>query len=81
MSSASRQTQFDFPQVGPRNMYLMYHEEQPTADYTFPELERARSRMTFGEAYLTHLEVLQNVGLTSIEPICMKVKKSSRFWF
>ena len=25
--------------------------------------------MTFGQAYITHLQVLQNVGMTSIEPI------------
>ena len=65
----SHKKSFDFPQVGNRNMYLMYHEELESLSKHFPELTRARFWMTFGEAYLTHLEVLQNVGLTSIEPI------------
>jgi saccharopine dehydrogenase (NAD+, L-lysine-forming) len=60
---------FDFPQVGERNMYLMYHEELESLVKHFPEISRARFWMTFGDAYLKHLEVLQNVGLTSIEPV------------
>lgn len=60
---------FDFPEVGSRNMYLMYHEELESLAKNYPELERARFWMTFGDNYLKHLEVLQNVGLTSIEPI------------
>jgi saccharopine dehydrogenase (NAD+, L-lysine-forming) len=65
---SSRQS-FDFPEVGDRNMYLMYHEELESLVKHFPQIQRARFWMTFGDAYLTHLEVLQNVGLTSIEPI------------
>ena len=60
---------FDFPSVGTRNMYLMYHEELESLTRHFPALERARFWMTFGDAYLTHLGVLQNVGMTSIEPV------------
>lgn len=60
---------FDFPEVGMRNMYLMYHEELESLMRHFPEVKRARFWMTFGDAYLTHLEVLQNVGMTSIKPI------------
>ena len=60
---------FDFPQVGNRNMYLMYHEELESLSKHFPELTRARFWMTFGDAYLTHLNVLENIGMTSIEPI------------
>jgi len=48
---------------------LMYHEELESLVKHLPEIKRARFWMTFGDAYLTHLEVLQNVGLTSIEPI------------
>lgn len=65
----SHKQTFDFPQVGARNMYLMYHEELESLSKHFPELERARFWMTFGDAYLTHLEVLQNVGMTAIEPV------------
>ena len=50
-------------------MYLMYHEELESLSKHFPELTRARFWMTFGDAYLTHLNVLENIGMTSIEPI------------
>ena len=60
---------YDFPEVGVRNMYMMYHEELESLVTHFPEIKKARFWMTFGDAYLTHLEVLQNVGMTSIEPV------------
>ena len=62
-------TAFDFEGVGEKNAYLMYHEELESLAKFLPELERARFWMTFGDAYVTHLTVLQNVGMTSIEPI------------
>lgn len=65
----SRRVNFDFEGVGPKNMYLMYHEELESLAKFVPELERARFWMTFGDQYITHLTVLQNVGMTSIEPI------------
>ena len=65
----SHKQSFDFPQIGNRNMYLMYHEELESLSKHFPELTRARFWMTFGDAYLTHLNVLENIGMTSIEPI------------
>lgn len=65
----SHKQPFEFPEVGERTMYLMYHEELESLTTHLPEIERARFWMTFGEAYLRHLEVLQNVGLTSIEPV------------
>lgn len=60
---------FDFDQVGPKNMYLMYHEELESLSKFVPELERARFWMTFGDEYIKHLTVLQAVGMTGIEPI------------
>ena len=71
----SHKVAFDFPEVGSRNMYLMYHEELESLSTHFPELERARFWMTFGDAYLTHLNVLQNIGMTSIEPILYEGKE------
>ena len=65
----SHKQAFDFPEVGERNMYLMYHEELESLSKHYPEIERARFWMTFGDAYLTHLEVLQNVGMTAIDPV------------
>lgn len=61
--------QFDFEGVGPKNMYLMYHEELESLAKFIPEMERARFWMTFGDAYIQHLTVLQNVGMTRIDPV------------
>ncbi len=60
---------FDFPAVGEKNMYLMYHEELESLSTHFPEIERARFWMTFGDAYINHVTVLQNVGMTGIAPV------------
>lgn len=60
---------FDFPQIGPREMYLMYHEEMESLVKYLPGLRRIRFWMTFGREYLTHLRVLQNVGMTRIDPV------------
>ncbi|MET0365143.1 MAG: saccharopine dehydrogenase family protein [Sphingobium sp.] len=65
---STKQT-FDFEAVGPKNMYLMYHEELESLATHFPEIKRLRFWMTFGDAYLKHLEVLQNVGMTRIDPV------------
>ncbi|OYX91415.1 MAG: saccharopine dehydrogenase, partial [Novosphingobium sp. 35-62-5] len=61
--------QFDFEAVGPKNMYLMYHEELESLAHHLPEIKRIRFWMTFGDAYITHLTVLQNVGMTRIDPV------------
>jgi len=50
-------------------MYLMYHEELESLQKHLPEIKRLRFWMTFGDAYLKHLEVLQNVGMTRIDPV------------
>lgn len=60
---------YDFPAVGEKNMYLMYHEELESLSAHFPEIERARFWMTFGDAYINHVTVLQNIGMTSIAPV------------
>jgi saccharopine dehydrogenase (NAD+, L-lysine-forming) len=69
-----RQT-FDFEGVGPKNMYLMYHEELESLAHHLPEIERIRFWMTFGDAYITHLTVLQNVGMTRIDPVIYEGKE------
>jgi len=61
--------EFEFDQVGRKRMYLMYHEELESLVTHFPEIERARFWMTFGDDYINHVQVLQNVGMTSIEPV------------
>ena len=65
----AKKVQFDFEAVGPKNMYMMYHEELESLAKFIPELERARFWMTFGDAYIQHLTVLQNVGMTRIDPV------------
>ena len=68
----SKKITFDFPEVGKKNMYLMYHEELESLVKNFPELKRARFWMTFGEQYLNYLKVIQDIGLSSIKPINYK---------
>ncbi|WP_338465983.1 saccharopine dehydrogenase family protein [Novosphingobium sp. ZN18A2] len=67
--------EFSFEGVGPKNMYLMYHEELESLAKHMPEIERIRFWMTFGDAYITHLTVLQNVGLTRIDPVMYEGKE------
>jgi len=68
-------TPFDFDEVGTRQAYLMYHEELESLSKFNPEIERARFWMTFGDEYIKHLTVLQNVGMTGIEPIMYQGKE------
>lgn len=60
---------YDFPEVGKRDMYLLHHEEIESLAKNIPGVKRIRFFMTFGKSYLTHLKCLENVGMTSIEPI------------
>jgi saccharopine dehydrogenase (NAD+, L-lysine-forming) len=60
---------YDFPEVGIKDMYLMHHEEIESLALNIPGIKRIRFFMTFGQSYLTHLKCLENVGMTSIEPI------------
>ncbi|MEM9158820.1 MAG: saccharopine dehydrogenase family protein [Verrucomicrobiota bacterium] len=61
---------FDFPEgIGPKDMYLMYHEEMESLSKHIPGMKRIRFWMTFGQQYLTHLRVLENVGMTRIDPV------------
>lgn len=59
----------DYPGIGPKESYLLYHEELESLVKHFPTLKRARFWMTFSQNYIKHLEVLQNVGMTRIDPV------------
>jgi saccharopine dehydrogenase (NAD+, L-lysine-forming) len=59
----------DFPEVGEKKAYLLYHEEEESLVKNIPGLKRIRFWMTFSDEYLTHLRVLKNVGMTGIEPV------------
>ncbi|WP_036478861.1 saccharopine dehydrogenase family protein [Myxosarcina sp. GI1] len=67
--SLSIKRNFAFPQVGNKDIYLIYHEELETITKHIPKIQQARFWMTFSDSYIQHLNVLRNVGLTSIEPI------------
>lgn len=67
--------EYDFEEVGLKDMYLLYHEELESLAKFMPGIKRIRFFMTFGESYLTHLKCLENVGMTSIEPINFEGKE------
>ena len=58
-----------FDGVGEKEMYLLHHEELESLGINIKGIKRIRFFMTFGQSYLTHLKCLENVGMTSIEPI------------
>jgi saccharopine dehydrogenase (NAD+, L-lysine-forming) len=66
---------YDFPEIGPKNIYLLYHEELESLSINIKGVKRARFWMTFSDNYLNHLKVLENVGMTSIEPITYEGKE------
>ena len=61
--------EYDFPEVGQKDMYLLHHEEIESIAKNFPEVQRIRFFMTFGQSYLTHMKCLENVGMLSTTPI------------
>lgn len=58
-----------YPNIGPRESYLLYHEELESLVLNFPTIKRARFWMTFGQEYLTHLRVIQDIGMARIDPV------------
>ncbi len=60
---------YNFPMIGEKDMYLLHHEELESLALNLKGIKRIRFFMTFGQSYLTHLKCLENVGMTSIEPI------------
>nr|WP_307992124.1 saccharopine dehydrogenase family protein [uncultured Niameybacter sp.] len=60
---------YDFPEIGEKDMYLLHHEELESLALNLKGIKRIRFFMTFSQKYITHLNVLENVGMTSIEPI------------
>ncbi len=66
---------YNFDQVGEKDMYLLHHEELESLALNITGIKRIRFFMTFGQSYLTHLKCLENVGMTSIEPILYEGKE------
>jgi len=59
----------NYPNIGPKESYLLHHEELESLVKNYPTIRRARFWMTFGQEYLTHLRVIQNIGMAGIKPI------------
>ncbi len=58
-----------YPEIGARESYLLFHEELESLVKNYPTIKRARFWMTFGQEYLTHLRVIQNIGMSRIDEI------------
>ena len=65
-----------YPNIGPKESYLIYHEELESLVKNFPTIKQARFWMTFGEEYLTHLRVIQNIGMARIDEVEYKAPKA-----
>lgn len=66
----------NYPNIGPKESYLLHHEEIESLVINFPTIKRARFWMTFGQQYLTYLDVIQNIGMSRIDEICYKAPKA-----
>ncbi len=71
----SESMMFDFPEVGPYKAYLLYHEELESLVKNVEGLRRIRFWMTFSDNYINHLRVLENVGMTRIDPVDFEGQK------
>ncbi len=59
----------NYPEIGPKESYLLHHEEIESLVKNYPTIKRARFWMTFGEQYLKYLDVIQNIGMSRIDEI------------
>lgn len=66
---------YNLPEIGPKDIYLLHHEELESLALNIKGIKKMRFWMTFSDSYLNHLKVLENVGMTSIEPIDFEGKK------
>ncbi len=66
---------WDYPEVGPKDSYLLYHEEMESLVKHIKGLKRIRFFMTFGQSYLTHMQCLENVGMLGIKEVEHKGQK------
>ena len=58
-----------YPGIGPKESYLLHHEEIESLVINYPTIKRARFWMTFGQQYLTYLDVIQNIGMSRIDEV------------
>jgi saccharopine dehydrogenase (NAD+, L-lysine-forming) len=69
LNDSSIHFDFDYPVVGKKDSYLLYHEEMESLVKHIKGLEKIRFWMTFSQNYINHLKVLENVGMTRIDPV------------
>lgn len=65
-----------YPGIGPKESYLLHHEEIESLVINYPTIKRARFWMTFGQQYLTYLDVIQNIGMSRIDEVEYKAPKA-----
>ena len=65
-----------YPNIGPRESYLLHHEEIESLVINYPTIKRARFWMTFGQQYLTYLDVIQNIGMSRIDEVEYEAPKA-----
>jgi len=75
MNEGSVHFTFNYPVAGPKESYLLFHEEMESLAKNLPGLERLRFWMTFGQNYLTHLRVMESIGISRIDSIDFKGQK------
>jgi len=66
---------WDYPEIGKKDSYLLYHEEMESLVKHIKGLKRIRFFMTFGQSYLTHMKCLENVGMLGIQEVEHKGQK------
>ena len=66
-----------YPGIGPKESYLLHHEEIESLVINYPTIKRARFWMTFGQQYLTYLDVIENIGMARIDEVEYKAPKAS----
>ena len=64
-----------YPNIGPRESYLLHHEELESLVKNYPTIKQARFWMTFGEQYINHLRVIENIGMAVLYPLIIMVSK------
>jgi saccharopine dehydrogenase (NAD+, L-lysine-forming) len=65
----------DYPEIGAKESYLLYHEELESLTKNIPTIKRARFWMTFSESYINYLRVLESIGMTRIDPVIYEGKE------
>ena len=73
--------EYDFAQVGKKDMYLLHHEEIESLAKNIPGIKRIRFFMTFGQSYLTHMKCLENVGMLRTDPVMFEGKEIAPIQF